>query len=243
MSTACIETPDIATSSADYARRFSGSVGAWFLEIQERAVLRMLRPYAPARVIDVGGGHGQLTAAMLRGGHEVTVLGSDPVCRERVAAWVDGERCRFETGNLLELPFADRSFDVAVSVRLLPHVSGWRRLVGELCRVARRAVIVDFPSLRSVNSLSPWLFGFKRRLEGNTRPFTCFRERDIRAAFAAHHFEAAERSAQFFLPMVLYRTLRCRPICAALESGFRLTGLTGRFGSPVVLKMVRKEGV
>lgn len=239
MPAVCPETPDIATSSAEYARRFSGSVGAWFLEVQERAVLRMLRPFPHARIVDVGGGHGQLTAAMLRAGHHVTVVGSDAVCRERVAAWVDGERCRFEAGSLLDLPFADRSFDVAVSVRLLPHVTRWQQLLGELCRVARRAIIIDYPSTRSINFIALWLFGLKRRVEGNTRPFACFREQDILDACAQHGFQYAERAPQFTLPMVLHRMMRCRPLCAALEGGLRLTGLTGWFGSPVILKLVR----
>src|SRR3989338_8000949 len=36
------EAPDIETSSEDYARRFAGPVGAWFLQVQRVAVLRFL---------------------------------------------------------------------------------------------------------------------------------------------------------------------------------------------------------
>lgn len=37
------EAADIETSSDDYARRFSGGVGRWFLETQTRLTLKLLR--------------------------------------------------------------------------------------------------------------------------------------------------------------------------------------------------------
>ena len=54
------ETADVETSSEDYARRFSGRVGEYFLEVQARAALDLLVPWPGARVLDVGGGHGTL---------------------------------------------------------------------------------------------------------------------------------------------------------------------------------------
>ena len=50
--------PDVETASDDYARRFSGPVGEWFLDVQERACLDLLRPWRGGTVLDVGGGHG-----------------------------------------------------------------------------------------------------------------------------------------------------------------------------------------
>ncbi|NEO49979.1 MAG: class I SAM-dependent methyltransferase, partial [Moorea sp. SIO4A3] len=55
------ETADIETSSEDYASRFAGEIGAWLLKVQEDATLKMLTPYPKATILDVGGGHGQLT--------------------------------------------------------------------------------------------------------------------------------------------------------------------------------------
>ena len=53
---------------------------------------------------------------------------------------------------------ADRSFDLAVSLRVLMHTPDWRQCVAELCRVARRRVIVDFPARRQ-----------RRRVAGSSR--------------------------------------------------------------------------
>ena len=50
------EEADVTTSSADYARRFAGGVGAWFLEVQAKATLDLLAPWPGASVLDVGAG-------------------------------------------------------------------------------------------------------------------------------------------------------------------------------------------
>jgi len=234
------ETADIETSSEDYAQRFSGQVGSWFLRIQEEATLRMLAPYPGARILDVGGGHGQITGVLIRNGYQVTVLGSADVCAGRIQRLVDGQRCSFEVGNILDLRFQDQAFDVVISYRLLPHVSQWRRFLLELCRVAQHAVIVDYPAVRSVNSISPLLFQFKKRLEGNTRPYTSFRESELLEVFKSTGFVRAERYPEFFLPMVLHRMLRLPGLSSMVEEMFRLSGMTYLLGSPVILKLVRE---
>jgi 2-polyprenyl-3-methyl-5-hydroxy-6-metoxy-1,4-benzoquinol methylase len=232
-----MEDADVETSSEGYARRFSGPVGAFFLETQAQATLDLLAPFAGASTLDVGGGHGQLTGTLVEAGHAVTIFGSDPLCRERVSRWVDAGRARFEAGDLLALPFADGAFDVVMSFRLLPHVSRWSDLVGELCRVARRAVVVDYPSSRSVNALAGALFGAKRGVEGDTRPFAVFRDAELEAAFARHGFRPTGRRRQFLFPMALHRALRLSQLSRSIEGVARALGLVRAFGSPVILRL------
>src|SRR5512138_1446494 len=150
--------PDIDSSTEDYARRFAGPTGSWFLEVQERAALSLLQPWPGATVLDVGGGHGQLAGPLARRGYRVTVMGSDESCSTRIADLVQTGLVRFTTGDLLRLPFPDRSFDLVVSFRILGHVPAWPELVAELTRVADKAVLLDFASTRSVNFLAPLLF-------------------------------------------------------------------------------------
>lgn len=235
------ETPDIETSSADYAARFSGPVGTWLLAVQERATLQSLQGMPGARVLDVGGGHGQITGPLIREGFDVTVVGSAPVCAARISSFVESRQCRFEVGNVLDLPFKDQSFDIVISYRLVPHISQWQRLLQELARVAKRMVIIDYPDLRSLNALTPLLFSFKRRIEKNTREYLSFHQRDLLRVFDASGFEKAQRYPEFFLPMVLHRTLKSPSLSAPLETVCRYLGLTYLFGSPVILKVVRKQ--
>lgn len=238
-----METPredaDVETSSDAYARRFEGAVGAWFLDVQARTTLELLQPFAPARVIDVGGGHGQLAQALLDTGHETTIVGSAAECARRVQPLIDAGRVRFQAASLLALPFPDRSFDVALAFRLLPHVTRWRELVAELCRVAARAVIVDYPTQRSVNVVSGALFTLKRGVEKDTRPFLVFRDAEVAEAFAAAGFRTTARRGQFVAPMALHRAHGSAVLGRALETGARALGLRRLLGSPVIARAER----
>jgi ubiquinone/menaquinone biosynthesis C-methylase UbiE len=236
-----IETADIETSSEDYARRFAGEIGSWFLKIQEQATLQLLEPYPEGSVLDVGGGHGQITEALVRHGYQVTVVGSAEVCKSRIQKFIDAGSCSFQVGDILRLPYADRSFDAVVSYRLLPHVTRWEAYLAELSRVAAKAVIIDYPAVRSLNYVAPWFFDLKKRLEGNTRTFKCFTEGELLKVFAAMSYKPAARFPQFFLPMVAHRIMNSAVISSALERCCRALGLTEYLGSPVILKFIRAE--
>jgi len=227
--------PDVETSSAGYAQRFAGPVGAFFLATQTRLVLQLLADHPGASVLDVGGGHGQLAGPLSEAGFAVTVLGSAPVCAERLRSLVDAGRVRFETGDLLKTPFGDKSFDVVLAFRLLPHVVAWRALVAELCRVARRAVIVDYATAKSVNALAGAGFEAKRSVEGNTRPFLVLGDGDVADAFATAGFAVSAAERQFFWPMALHRALGSAGLSRTLEAAAGALGLTRALGSPVIL--------
>lgn len=235
------ETADVETASDGYAARFGGAMGIWMLRRQEKIVRRFLRPYPSATVLDDGGGHNQLAEPLCRTGYFVTVLGSASVCGRRFAQEVAAGRICFDVGNLVALPYPNRHFTVSLAIRLLPHCARWPELVSELCRTAKHLVIVDYPRSRSVNLLADILFGLKRRIEGNTRPYRLFNDREVRDAFAAHGFDLRQHCPQFFFPMVLHRVLHFPALSAALEGAARITGLTALFGSPVLACFKRRD--
>lgn len=234
-----IETPDIETSSDDYATRFSGATGAWLLKVQEDATIRMLSDFSGASLLDVGGGHGQLAGMLVQRGYRVTVLGSAETCGKRLETLLVRGQCEFKVGNLLKLPYEDRAFDVVISYRLLPHVTRWEQLLRELTRVARELVVIDYPSVRSFNWLAGNLFEFKKRVEGNTRPFTCFKEADLVRLCKTLGFTPVDRYPEFFLPMLIHRMVQLPRLSAAAEALFRGVGITSRLGSPVIVKFRR----
>lgn len=235
------ETADVETSSDDYASRFAGKTGEWMLKVQGGIAMSFLKDIPNATVLDVGGGHGQIATPLSRNGFKVTVLGSDESCKQRIEGLVDNGKCGFKTGNVIDLPFPDRSFDVCISFRLLTHCAQWQKLVAELCRVAERSVIVDYPTSQSLNRIAPLLFGAKKRIEGNTRTWTLFRHADIRKQFGDNAFVPSHKKAQFFLPMVFHRALKCRALSAALEDICAALGLTHLWGSPVIMRADRGE--
>jgi 2-polyprenyl-3-methyl-5-hydroxy-6-metoxy-1,4-benzoquinol methylase len=234
-----LEDADVETSSDGYAKRFAGPIGAFLLEVQTRATLAALGRWPGARVLDVGGGHAQTVGPLTAAGHDVTVFGSSPVCSARVQPWLDRGAAHFASGDLLALPFESASFDVVLSYRLLPHVSRWRELLAELTRVAARAVVIDYPTSRSVNAVAPAFFGLKRGIEGDTRTYTVFRDAEIVAALRQLDFRLTGRWPQFFFPMALHRALRAVPVSRALEACAGGTGLRRLLGSPVILRSER----
>jgi hypothetical protein len=189
----------------------------------------------------VGGGHAQLAPALVERGFRVTVAGSEEVCRERLDRVLPPGSFDFRACDLLALPFPDRSFDVVVALRLLAHVERWRDLVAELCRVASRAVILDFSDSRSFNKFYGPLFPWKKAVEGNTRTFQIFKPGAVAAEAARHGFGSPAERREFFLPMVVHRALRSGRFSRVSERVSSALGLTRWLGSPIVLRIEREE--
>lgn len=236
------EMPDIESSTDSYARRFRGSVGRAFLDRQAESMRRLLASLPmPSSILDVGGGHAQIAPDLARAGHVVTVLGSDVSCADRSRPLIDAGDLRFVVGDLLRLPAADRSVDLVLSIRLLGHMREWQGLIAELCRVARRSVIIDFASTHSLNALAKSLFSAKLKIEGNTRAFTVFDPRDIEECLLANGFAVRAIEPQFVLPMALYRLVRLRLLLSVCERPLRAAGITQRFGSPLIVRADRVD--
>lgn len=237
-----LETADVDLSSDEYARWFSGQVGAWFLEVRAAATLEMLAPYPGATILDVGGGHGQLTDALVRSGYDVSVVGSDEACKARIQRYVDLGRCTFEVADLLNLPYPDRSFGVVISYRLLPHTTHWERLLAEMTRVADRAVIIDYPEQGSLKQLVRDFLKIKEQADVPNRPFIRFKRSQLTPVFKQNQFMYGAHHAEFFFPMLLHRRLQSRALSSGLERAARSLRLTEALGSPVILKMIRQPG-
>ena len=236
------EQADVDSSSEDYARRFGGPVGRWFLATQTRFTLDALAGLPPgASVLDVGGGHAQVAPPLIEAGYRVTLAGSDATCARRLEPWTSSGRCRFGVADLLRLPYGSGAFDAVVCYRLLAHSVDWSRLIGELCRVAAHRVIVDYPSRRSVNIVSRRLFEMKLSIEkGTTRPFALYHPYEIAGAFERTGFRVAAERPQFLMPMALYRLARSVHFARAAEWPGRAVGLTRVLGSPVIVRADRR---
>lgn len=238
--TAFIETADIETATDDYASRFSGAVGEWFLDVQRDITLDLLSPFQGCRVLEVGGGHAQLAPAMVEAGFEVTVTGSDESCRARLDRFMAPGSFEYVTCDMINLPWAEQAFDVVMAFRLLPHVQRWPRLIAEMGRVAAKAVILDYPDLRSFNYFSEGLFKAKMAVEKNTRTFECFWRKQVVAELARAGFGNAKLRPQFFWPMAIHRAVGSRIFSQAIEAPAKLLGLRHLLGSPVIIRAERE---
>ena len=225
--------PDLVSSSGRYAKRFQGPAGDWLLKRQSAILRELIRTWPSASVLDIGGGHAQVARPLIADGHRLRVRVSSPDALGQLSH-LDSDLLSTETGPLTELPHADRSFDVVTSIRILAHVCHWDRLVAEMCRVARHAVIIDFPTQRAGNLFGDRLFALKKRVEGDTRRYRLFRHEEVRAHLAAQGFATGRAVGQFVLPMVVHRVLKRPGLSSFLEGGLAAMG-GAAIATPVIL--------
>ncbi len=130
------------------------------------AVFDAVEATTPRRVLEVGGGQGELAERIVRELRaEVTLVDQSVRMVELAAARGIDAR----VGDVQQLPFADGSFDVAVAAWMLYHVPDLDRGLGELARVLEpggRLVAVTngeghIAELRDVIG-SPPMTGFSR---------------------------------------------------------------------------------
>ena len=234
-----VEDADIHTASDEYAARFGGKTGLWMLDLQEKIVLDLLEQSVDAKILDLGGGHGQLSIPLIKRNFDVTVFASSADALLQVEREF-GPCASFQTGSLLELPFDDAAFDIVLCFRLVTHSVNWQQLLDEICRVSRKLVIIDYPTDQSINALTPMLFSAKKKVEKNTRPYMLFKNEQIKNEFARRGFAVRKTVKQFFWPMVIHRMLKSPALSSGLELLPRLLGLTRLWGSPVIVSCSRQ---
>jgi hypothetical protein len=102
--------------------------------------------------------------------------------------------------------------------------------------VAESTVVLDYPDVRSANCLADQLYAVKKRIEKNTRPYRCFRRHEIFTELERHGFYVRQSRGQFFIPMAMHRLAGSLNFTRMTESVARAVGLTGLFGSPIILQ-------
>lgn len=219
------------------ALRFGGPIGGYLLEVQQQLLLDVVTSPATRTVLDVGTGTGRAALALAAAGATVTGVDASremlDVARTRAAEL--GLSATFEVGDAHHLPIADRSIDVAISLRMLMHVPDWPRCVAELCRVSRWRVVLDFPAKASFAALES---AARRRAAAagrKTEPYRVLAERDVRASLAAGGFRVTAVHRQFVLPIALHKKVGSLGATKMIERGLAAIGLRRLFGSPVTM--------
>jgi SAM-dependent methyltransferase len=98
------------------------------------ALFEAVAEAAPRRVLEVGGGEGELAERVVRElGAELVGIDQS----ERMVEIQRGKGIDARVGDTCELPFADGEFEVAVAAWMLYHVADVERALTELARVLR----------------------------------------------------------------------------------------------------------
>jgi 2-polyprenyl-3-methyl-5-hydroxy-6-metoxy-1,4-benzoquinol methylase len=223
-------------------RRFGGPIGDLVAGTQARVLANFIGRIAERRILDVGTGTGRAALLLARGGAKVTAVDASEqmldVARRRAVE--QGVSVNFNVGDAHHLEFKDRSFDVAVSLRVLMHTPRWRDCISELCRVSERLVIFDYPSATS----AALFHSIARRalhvagIESET--YRVFTHGSIVAALDQSGFRIRSVHRQFVLPIQVHRAIGSRRFTLFVEDKLERLGLLRLFGSPVTVCAERR---
>jgi ubiquinone/menaquinone biosynthesis C-methylase UbiE len=238
-------------------RRFGGPIGDLVATTEARVLLEYAGQVRGRAVLDVGTGTGRAALILAREGATVTAIDASDAMLEiaRQHAEAEGLSVRFSTGDAHALEFPDRSFEIAVSLRVLMHTPDWRRSVAELCRVADRLVIVDYPSSHSVAIVQSLArratYTVKRVLRSGgspespasrelAEPYRVFADHTIARAFEDNGFRIRTVHRHFVLPIALHKTIGHARFTTWSEGLLARAGLLDRLGSPVSIVAERR---
>ena len=218
-------------------KRFGGPIGELVAGTQARVLANMIGRIHERDILDVGTGTGRAALLFARGGAFVTAVDASEemltIARQR--AQEQRVKVRFQVGDVHALRFPDRGFDVVVCLRVLMHTPDWRQSVAELCRVAERLVIVDYPSARSAAAVEAAARRLAHAVGMRTEPYRVLTQRAVAEAFDHSGFRIRSVHRQFVLPIALHKAIGSRRLTLRIEHLLDRLGLLKLFGSPVTL--------
>jgi SAM-dependent methyltransferase len=228
---------DPAMAESFEGLRFSGPIGRFIAESQERLLAQFLAPVDGRTVLDVGTGTGRAAIALARRGAMVTGVDASKemldVARVRAADAHVG--VTFVTGDAHGLAFDDRSFDAVVCLRVLMHTPDWRQSLGELCRIARDRVVFDYPALASAAALQALTRRIAAAAGARVEAYRVFSDRAVQATLRARGFRVIDSDRQFVLPIALHKAIGSLAATSRVEGAFARVGLRSVLGSPVTV--------
>jgi len=217
--------------------RFSGPIGRLLADSQEALIARFLAPLDGVTVLDVGTGTGRAAIALARRGATVTGVDASAemlaVARRR-AAEADVQ-VTFTQGDAHRLQIPNQAFDAVVCLRVLMHTPDWRQSLGEMCRVARHRVVIDYPALASAAALQSLWRRATHAAGARVEAYRVFSGHEVRTVFEAQGFRVASSHKQFVLPIAVHKRINSEAATRRIERLLARAGFNRLLGSPVTL--------
>ena len=223
------------------AKRFGGPIGQLLLEDQERILVEFLGDVSQQRILDLGAGTGRAAIALAKRGARVTAVDASTemlAVAQRRAADSDLS-IAFQQGDAHALSFPNRSFDSVVCLRLLMHVPDWRQSLSELCRVADRRLVFDYPAMASTASLQAVWRRIAMQAGRPVEAYRVFRSGDVARELRRQGFQIAASHKQFVLPIALHKSIGSPGFTKTVEGSLAAVGMLRLAGSPVTVAAER----
>jgi SAM-dependent methyltransferase len=217
--------------------RFGGPIGRLIAESQERVIASFLTPVKGRSILDVGTGTGRAAIALARRGAAVTGVdaSNEMLLVARRRAEEAGVDITFAHADVHQLPYAERSFDALVCLRVLMHTPDWRGSLAELCRVSCDRVVFDYPALVSAAALQAGARRAAQTMGVSVEAYRVLSDRAVRSTLIANGFRIVDCHRQFVLPIALHKRIGSAPLTTRIEGALARIGLCRLLGSPVTV--------
>ena len=163
----------------DYEGFWIGA-GKRYLDELERAIATDALPGGDA-IVEIGAGFGRLGRCYIERYRRVHMVEPASNLRE-IAARSYGSAASYHEASVLNLPFANDSFDAALMVRVFHHLGDAEGALREIHRVLKRGgrLVFNYSNKRNVARIGRYLLG------GGRSPFTSGAEPYHDALFGHH---------------------------------------------------------
>ena len=210
--------------SATYdEQRWQSPGGAYTNRAQQDIVARLTADWTGHRVVEVGPGTARFTIPLAQRGAQITVVDISPGMLETARGNIEGageiERVEaFVEGSIYELPFADSSFDHAISLNVFNHLEHAGDALKQLARVIKPGSTLLF----NYANLNSWYWPAARRIRkrGTAVGQDVFsiweRPADVRQMIDAAGLDLVERVGHVHMPRAMER-YRLAPFVRCLD--------------------------
>jgi ubiquinone/menaquinone biosynthesis C-methylase UbiE len=158
-----------------YDQWFETPMGRLIKGYESKLIFRMLAPEPGELILDAGCGTGIFTEDIIETGARVVGLELAFDMLRRAVTKCSGQTFHSVIGDIQRLPFADASFNKAISITAIEFIQDARRAVEELFRVTKPGGCIVVATL---NSLSPWA---QRRKEAAQKGHPLFKHAIFRS--------------------------------------------------------------
>jgi 2-polyprenyl-3-methyl-5-hydroxy-6-metoxy-1,4-benzoquinol methylase len=130
--------------SSNYRKHTSSNLlQRWLIQRFHHSAAAMLQGISARTVLDAGCGEGfGMRSVLARHGYSFGVDQSLEALR--IAQHISPEKA-FSAGDLLHLPFGNRSFDLIMCLEVLEHIERPQRALAELCRISNGWLLLSVP--------------------------------------------------------------------------------------------------
>lgn len=157
-------------SDIDKAISFSGQSHDFFTRVKAEYLLNLIREFRRTeagsaaiseriKTLDIGCGHGHIHPYLTESDVPLTLFGTDVASTVVEEARLTNPSVNYQSYDGEQLPYEDRSFDVAFTIAVMHHVppGRWPAFLKEMRRIVRPGGMIVVFEHNPINPLTQWI--------------------------------------------------------------------------------------